>query len=51
VDNKGIEIKEEVNKTHLPTDVKEFIRLLKSLDERRQIGLYLITEGIQVIKQ
>lgn len=32
-------------------EIKEFIQLLKSLDEKHQMGLYLITEGLQMIKK
>ena len=35
----------------LPDDAIEFVKLLKGLDEKRQIGLYLTIEGLQLLAE
>lgn len=32
-------------------NTKEFIRFLKSIDEKRQIGLHLTIEGLKVLSE
>ena len=47
----GMKMKKEQTTIRLPDEVKEFVKFLKSLDEKQQMGLHLTIEGLQLLAE
>lgn len=47
----GGKVEREQTTIRLPAEAKEFVKFLKTLDEKQQIGLSMTVEGLQLLAE